>query len=375
MKNRIILSISALFLLLGIGIPLASAATTSTTLGDNTSHIYTCNHSAPLTVSGQTASSVNVACGARPVSTTTTTQPTTTTTQPTTTTTQPTTTTTQPTTTTTTQPGSGKCVTGDQSNLNGNGDGKNDGDTAFKDPTDINNSNGFNTYVENNVWGDLNINNNITLCGTSPSNWNVSVPGIGDAGDQNGAVQAYPNVQQLYTDWTATSDNGTPVSQAGAPTVASTFSTNAPNVNQGQWEFGYDLWSAGQYNNDIMIWTDTSVARLQDNGAVVVNTNVVIDGVSYTLLQNGGCTPLSCLAVNKNDGPQPEIMFVRNTNVTSGTENPDHFIQYLQTAGIVPASYEFGQIDYGVEVCDTDGASMTWAVNGYTLTRTPVEPS
>ena len=91
------------------GITLASAATIATTLGDNTSHTYTCNHSAPISVSGQTASSVNVACGARPVSTTTTTQPTTTTTQPTTTTTQPTTTTTttQPT-TTTTQPSSGQ---------------------------------------------------------------------------------------------------------------------------------------------------------------------------------------------------------------------------------------------------------------------------
>ena len=154
-------------------------------------------------------------------------------------------------------------------------------------------------------------------------------------------------VQQFSTDWTATSDNGTPVSQAGAPTVASTPSrTNAPNVNQGvSREFGYDLWSAGQYNNDIMIWTDTSVARLQDNGAVVVNTNVaIVIGVSYTLLQNQDARRLpSCLAVNKNDGPQPEIMFVRNTNVTSGTENPDHFIQYLQTAGIVPPVHEFGQ--------------------------------
>ena len=55
-------------------------------------------------------------------------------------------------------------MTGDQGSLNGSASG------AFNDPTDITNSNGFNTYVETNVWGNLDINNNITLCGMSPSN-------------------------------------------------------------------------------------------------------------------------------------------------------------------------------------------------------------
>ena len=258
-------------------------------------------------------------------------------------------------------------MTGDQANLPGNGS-----NGAWNDPTDINVSNGFNTYVENNVWGDADINNNIKLCGTSPSHFNVTV-GAGDAGDNNGTTQAYPNVQQLYDNW-----NGapTPIAQAGAPVVTSTFNTtDAAKTSTNQWESAYDIWSS-DWNNDIMVWEDTTPARLADNGAVVVNSNVVVDGVSYTLLQNGGCTPLSCLAVNKGDGPQPEMMFVNNNiNTTAGSINVDSFMKYLETNAGMPANNEFTQVDFGWEICDTDGVNQTFTVNGYTLTRTPVEPS
>ena len=259
------------------------------------------------------------------------------------------------------------------------------GSTAFNDPTDINNSNGFNTYVENDLFSNVNLGgSNLKICGTSPSNFNVTV-GAGDA--EGGEVQAYPDTQQLYNDWTGTSDGNTPIAQAGAPVVTSTFNITPPNASgaNNQWEYAYDLWSS-DYNNDIMVWEYTTPARLEANGAVVINTNVVIDGVSYTLLQNGGCTPLSCLAVNKTDGPQPEMMFVRNTNATTGSINADDFMKYIEAnnpgtdnngtiTGGMPPDNNFSQVDFGWEICDTDGVNQTFTVNGYTLTRTPVEPS
>ena len=274
-------------------------------------------------------------------------------------------------------------MTGDQASLNGHGG---QGSTAFNDPTDINNSNGFNTYVENNVWGDVDINNNIKLCGTSPSNFNVTV-GAGDAGDNNGTTQAYPIVPQLYTEWGPNTNIATPIAQAGAPVVTSTYDVTDPTkTSTNQWEAAYDLWS-DHYDNDIMVWVDTTPARLEDNGAVVINTNVNIDGVSYTLLQNGGCTPMSCLAANKTDGPQPEMMFVRNTNAQVGSINADEFMKYVEAndpgtlnadgsvTGGMPPQNDFSQVDFGWEICDTDGVNQTFTVNGYTLTRTPVEPS
>ena len=368
MKNRIVIIVAACVALLGIGIPLAAAATNGTVQLTNGQSVQVdCGGKNPsINVAKPYASAYVLTCHSTPTTTTTTTQPTTTTTVPptTTTTVPPTTTTTVPPTTTTTQPSSKNCATGDQANLpSGTSSG------AFNDPADINNSNGFNTYVENNVWGDLNINNKITICGTGPSNWNVTTPGIGDAGDQNGAVQAYPNTQQLYTDWDGTADNGTPISQTGAPVVTSTFQTKSPPINQGQWESGYDIWST-QYDSDIMVWENTSTARLQDNGAAVVNPNVVIDGVSYTLLANDdGVTNSAQLAKD-----QPEMMFVRNTNTESGSVNVDHFVQALQSQGIVPLTngYDFKasdvptQLEYGVEVCYTQG-SETFNTTGLTF--------
>ena len=109
------------------------------------------------------------------------------------------------------------------------------------DPTDINVSNGFNTYVENNVWGDVDINNNIKLCGTSPSHFNVTV-GAGDAGDNNGTTQAYPNVQQLYDNWG-------PTPHAHRPGWRSRRDEHVQHHGRrqdhhDQWESAYDIWSS-----------------------------------------------------------------------------------------------------------------------------------
>ena len=252
------------------------------------------------------------------------------------------------TTTTTTQATGGQtCVTGDQASLPTGG--------AYRDPTDINASNGFNTYVENNVWGDVDIHNNIKLCASSPSNWNITVNAAD--GPDGGAVQAYPNVQQLYDNW-GPSSAATPI--AGGPTVTSTFSTVNPSDSIGQWESGYDLWFDG-YASDIMVWENTSTTRLADNGATIDDPNVVIGGVSYTLMHYGS-------------GAQPERMLVRHTNVNSGTENIQADMEYLQSIGDLPSTAGLTQVDFGWELCDTDSQTLTYAVNGYTLTRTPVQP-
>ena len=68
-------------------------------------------------------------------------------------------------------------------------------------------------------------------------------------------------------------------------------------------------------------------------------------------------------------------MLVRNTNVNSGTENILDDMRWLQTNGYLPASEGLTQVNFGWELCDTDSQTLNMAVNGYTLTRTPVQPS
>jgi hypothetical protein len=259
-----------------------------------------------------------------------------------------TTTTTPPTTTTTTQPSGGQtCVTGDNQGLPTNG--------AYDDSANINASNGYNTYVEDQIFDDVDINNNITLCGSSPGNWNVTLNAA--AGPDGGAVQGYPDIQQLYNNWSSSGGN-TPI--ASLTGLTSTFNTTNPPDSVGNWEMAYDLWFSN-YGSDIMIWENTSNSRgLASNygGATIDNPNVTIDGQSYALIHYGG-------------GSQPERMLVHNTNASSGTENILADLQWLEANGYLPSGDSLGQVNFGWELCNTDGQTLTYAVNAYTLTRTP----
>jgi hypothetical protein len=357
-RNTAICFMAVILALVGIGVGLAEGAATTTQFGAGTTNPVSCPSGSRLSDRHVTMSSENVVCSGTPPTTTTTKPPVTTTTVPPTTTTVPpstTTTTVPPTTTTTTQPSGGvQCV--------GYGGALPDpapaGQDGYYDPTDINNSNGYNTYVNFQDTGNINTTND-KLCGSSPSSWNFNW----DAADgpDGGAVQSYVAVQQLYNDWG--NDSYTPL-EGGPTSITSTFNTTNPSDSIGNWEMAYDLWFEN-YPSDVMIWENTSTARgiiSSYGGATIDNPNVTIDGVSYTLIHYGS-------------GAQPERMLVRNTNVNSGTENILADVQWLQANGYLPATDGLSQVNFGWEICDSDSQILNMAVNGYTLTRTPVQPS
>ena len=63
-------------------------------------------------------------------------------------------------------------------------------------------------------------------------------------------------------------------------TLSSTFASTTPPITQGSWEEAYDIWlSNGQ---EIMIWVNTTEGVRTGSGAAVCNSNVSIDGQSYT---------------------------------------------------------------------------------------------
>ena len=265
-----------------------------------------------------------------------------------------------------TQTGGGQCAT--SGNLPAGG--------AYTDPADINDSNGFNTYVENDIFTSSEVTQNTCATGTdytcpdgssgcnnSPAQLNVDAT-VGPP--DNGGVQSYPDVAQQMNDWGSTGANPPLAALTG---LSSTFSTTVPPTSEGNWEESYDIWlSNGQ---EVMIWVDTSASRLADNGASICDPNVTIAGQSYTFQDYGDSTCNQAPSATTGGSAQ----FVLNTNETSGTMNILAVLDWLEAnhPNLVPAGVQVGEIDFGWELCSTVG-TQDFAVNGYTLTRTPLQP-
>ena len=243
-KSRTIAAAAAAFilgasLLTAVGV---FAATTTVDWSAGTSKNIICP--TPISNANINADSETVSCAPR--STTTTTVPVTTTTV------APTTTTVPPTTTTTTQPSGSKVCTS-----TGNGGSSNlpPGGGWPANPA-LSESNGFNTYTENNVFDTTD--DHQTICGTGPTNMTVSATDT----DQNGSVDAYPDIAQQSPDSTS------PLSSL--TTLSSAFAWTDPATSVGNWEEAYDIWlSNGQ---EIMIWVNTTPGLRSGNGATVCNS-------------------------------------------------------------------------------------------------------
>ena len=77
-------------------------------------------------------------------------------------------------------------------------------------PRDINNSNGYNTYVAANVFSDFDLHNNIKLCGKQRQQLEHDVERGGCGRCRWWCRQGYPDIQQLYTDWVPNTSASTP---------------------------------------------------------------------------------------------------------------------------------------------------------------------
>jgi hypothetical protein len=212
---------------------------------------------------------------------------------------------------------------------------------AYRD-SNIYNSNGFNTYVSNNMWA-ANPGSTQTVCATSPQN--LTLTAHMQPADYTG-VQTYPDIKQLIHDG---SGKDRPVS--GFHTLTSTYATTNPPTNQGAWEATYDIWLSNTPNKEIMIWTTTSKQRHKSNGAKVVDSNVGIGGQSFTYQNYQGGLP----------------QMVLSSNAASGTIDILAVLHYLQSMGQVSANAAIGELDFGWELCNTAGTTQNFAVTGYSL--------
>jgi len=190
-------------------------------------------------------------------------------------------------------------------------------------------------YVFNNVWN--------TGAGPGPQILYAcsyhSFYVVSDQADDAGAVESYPNVQMNFSDVPITSLHG----------ITSRFVESGPGV--GIYEFAYDVWLNGVAQSgsvQVLVWVD--------------NFNRVPDGTKAASTTLGGraydvwVTP---------DGLH--VVFDSTTAWTSGTVDLLGILQWTVGQGWLPASSTLGQIDFGVEIVSTGGASATYAVDDFSL--------
>jgi hypothetical protein len=224
----------------------------------------------------------------------------------------------------------------------------------------ITNSNGSNTYVANNMWGCGPDGDSTcgpqTLISHDAGRWSVR------SNQQRGntAVRSYPNVQQLFNDWTGAGwDDGTemtdtPVSKLTA--LTSSYAESMPRDGTGTIaQAAWDIWLSGTKGpTEIMVWVD-NVGR--GSGGADQRATATIHGQDWTLYQYGDDELIWSL------GPPGTFR-----QQAAGTVDLLALLRWLVDHGYVSKGAMIGQIDFGWEICSTGGSPQTFQVHSYALT-------
>jgi hypothetical protein len=186
------------------------------------------------------------------------------------------------------------------------------------------------------------------VCAANPGNWTV----LAKAGPRNySGVQTYPNVQQLFNDWTGSGWNHGPTMTdtpiRGLHSLTSSYATTNPSA--GVFEAAYDIWlsSPGGRGQEVMIWVH-NVNR--GTGGATIDAHTTLSGVPVTLMNYGS-----------------ELILSFDHNQPSGTVDLLAALKYLQSIGRVSPAAAIGQIDFGWEICSTAGQALKFQVTHYTL--------
>jgi glycosyl hydrolase family 12 len=214
---------------------------------------------------------------------------------------------------------------------------------AYKDAS-ITNSDGYNTYVGNDVWNAPGAGNPQTIYVDNPGDWEVTAKyPVG-----NTAVLSYPDIQDIFT-----TANDEPAPLSGFSTIFSDPDISQPAASvKGDFEAAYDMWfqtSGSSAAQEIMLWIDNH-GQVPAGKAVAT---VVFYGQTWTVWSNGAKLPLISLVLDKNQ--------------TSGRIHILAISQWLESKGYVPAGSGVSEINFGWELCSTNGQLLTFKVTGYDL--------
>lgn len=168
----------------------------------------------------------------------------------------------------------------------------------------------------------------------SGSSWYV----VSDQPAGNTAVLSYVSTQVNY--------NSVPLSSFNS--ITSTFSEVSPHV--GDYEAAYDVFFNPGNQWEVMVWVD-NYNQTPGGGWNPIATNVSVGGSVYNVYQSGST-----------------IYYVAVTNFTSGTVDLlAIFHDATNQRHWLPASVALEQIQFGWEICSTNGQNATFYLDEFSL--------
>jgi hypothetical protein len=190
-------------------------------------------------------------------------------------------------------------------------------------------------WVNNDAWNGSAGPQSIYVC--NQSSWYA----VSNQPDLGGAVETYPDTEYDVGGRNSLSTK----TLAQYNSITSTFAEAYPSA--GAWDAAYDLW-LNNWGTEIMIWNEWAGAQAywpeQSTQALT------LDGVPYHFYNNGG-----------------ELMFFRDTQVKSGSVDILAAMNWLVSQGLVKSTDVPTQLEYGVEICSTDGSDETFPMTGLTF--------
>ena len=200
----------------------------------------------------------------------------------------------------------------------------------------------------------LNVNNDMWNCpqracgrqevwANSSSDWGV----VSTMAKGNTEVLVYPAVQELF------GANNQPAPLAHARELVSTFRESMPTTAGTIGEAAYDIW-LNNWNTEVMIWVDNQHQRFYRPVVATAKFN----GQTFTVYRAPGTS---------HGYPSGPVFFVLNHNETSGTVDILAVFRWLQQSGFLSAGATLDAVDFGWEICSTNGVPEYFSVSHYTL--------
>ncbi len=207
----------------------------------------------------------------------------------------------------------------------------------------ITESNGSNTYVEQDVWGGVTWSQ--TLTATSPSSWYVSA----NIASSTSRV-SYPYTYQLYDGEALSSFTN----------IVASFNETSDHSSSTEEQVGFDIY-LNNWANEVQIQHDM-VNTSQCNGTTPVATDVSFGGSygvpteSWDLCYTGSMYYWQL--VSNGDSTWGE---------STGSVELISMIKYLETNGYLPSSSTMTVVDYGFMIYTTTSTQETFTLNSYSL--------
>jgi len=172
----------------------------------------------------------------------------------------------------------------------------------------------------------------------------------------NTAVLTYPAVQEQF------GANNEPAPLTNASELVSTFTEAMPTTAGTIGEAAYDIWLNG-WNTEVMIWVDN---QHQTFYQPLLGT-ATFNGQQFRIYMDHGVS---------HGYPSGPFFFVLQHNETHGTIDILAVFHWLERAGYLSATKGgLNAVDFGWEICSTNGVPENFNISHYTLTAKGIQLS